>query len=650
MPISIHGANFQVGVTTAITANGGGVAVTDVNVQSATLATATLTIGADAALGARAITVTTTGGAASGALSFTVLPPPPTLTAVSPAVVVSGTSAVVTLTGTNFLGDGIAVTASGSGITVSDVNVSSSTTIAARLTVDAAADIGERTISVTTVAGTTAAIPVTINPPPPVITGTTINTRGNAMVAHRGSTVTLTFTGTGFVVGATTVTVTPPDGVTVLSVTVSGAPPRAAAQDHGRAERMAAGTATNLVILLGVDPNAPLGPKDVTVSTTGGTSDPIVITIVRPAPVIHFFNAAPQVIQPGQTSELTWRTSILFDPSAKCYVEEEIPGSSESSFPTILATACNGGKVVQPARTTAYRLHVENDGGYEWERVLVRVEAPAPPPPPPLQSASFAAPGTYSFVVPAGVSQLTVEANGAAGGAGAGSTPSNPGASGGLGGKVTATIAATPGETLTIVVGAAGRNAVLAGVSGAGGNGAGVGGNGGGGTGADGGGGGGGSAVSRGGTLLVLGGGGGGGGGSFGLNFGGAGGGGGGAGAAASGQAAAGSAGAGTGATSAAAGTGGAGAGHPGGGGSGGAGRDGGVGGPAANASAGSGGGAGGGAFGGGGGGGGSQFSATAQSGGGGGGGSSATIVSATNVAHQQGVRSGNGLVVIQWQ
>jgi hypothetical protein len=60
------------------------------------------------------------------------------------------------------------------------------------------------------------------------------------------------------------------------------------------------------------------------------------------------------------------------------------------------------------------------------------------------------------FVVPAGVTRLTVDAIGAAGG-----TPGNPSVGlnsgkGGIGGRTTSTVPVTPGETLTVSVGCAG--------------------------------------------------------------------------------------------------------------------------------------------------------------------------------------------------
>jgi hypothetical protein len=229
--------------------------------------------------------------------------------------------------------------------------------------------------------------------------------------------------------------------------------------------------------------------------------------------------------------------------------------------------------------------------------------------------------GPQEFVVPAGVSQVVVEACGAQGGDG------NPAGTGGLGGCVTATVAVEAGETLVVVVGGIGGNG--SGGGGAGGfNGGGEGGGSGGGSG-----GGGGSDVRQGGDTLddrvVVGGGGGGGGGGSDIVEvdGGAGGG------------TTGAAGAttvfgvpGGGGTQSAGGPGG----WPGGGGSQG------LGGPGGSGV--TGGGGGGGGLWGGGGGQGTQ--GTGSGNGSGGGGGSSFPAAAT---HQQGVRAGNGIVTITY-
>lgn len=247
----------------------------------------------------------------------------------------------------------------------------------------------------------------------------------------------------------------------------------------------------------------------------------------------------------------------------------------------------------------------------------------APPCPVPHDTVSFATVGTHTFTVPSCVTHVTVDPSGAQGG-------EANGMAGALGGRATTTIAVTPGETLQINVGGVGGNAT--------GNGATGGFNGGGksngSAGPDGAGGGGASDVRQGGTALtnrvVVAGGGGGRGGS-----GNAGGGGGGL---SGSDGTAGEGGPGLGGTQTAGGLGGddAGVGSPG--------TDGdsailGTGGNGGGGDDGGGGGGGGGFHGGGGGGSGATGAA-----GGGGGGSGRTP---DGTGMQNGVRSGNGLVVI---
>jgi len=249
--------------------------------------------------------------------------------------------------------------------------------------------------------------------------------------------------------------------------------------------------------------------------------------------------------------------------------------------------------------------------------VISSILAPSPveaqsPVPPGSQTFNFTG-AAQQFIVPAGVTSLTVDAYGAQGGNALFAT-------GGQGGRITATITVSPGETLTVNVGGQGQSVSTNATGGYNGGGDG------GGTGAAGGGGGA-SDVRRGATLLVVAGGGGGAG--HNSNNGGAGGGTTGG----NGSSGTGDGGGGGGGTQVGGGSGGAGVwgGTTGGNGSSALGGTGGNGG---------GGGGGGGYFGGGGGGG----SLESHSGGGGGG--SSFPAGAT---HQQGVRSGNGLVVISW-
>lgn len=247
-------------------------------------------------------------------------------------------------------------------------------------------------------------------------------------------------------------------------------------------------------------------------------------------------------------------------------------------------------------------------------------------------SQTFDVVGSADFVVPAGVIRLTIDTHGAQGGNSNGGPP-NP--QGGLGGRTFATVTVTPGETVQVNVGGAGGNGA-SGSSNGGANGGGAG------AGTDGisGGGGGASDVRRGGTAVsdrVVVAGGGGGAGAFVV---------GGDGGAGGGDAP----------TAGENGSnfdfdqglgGGAGSGVA--GGSGGGGQVTGASGSAGQGGAGAlglddGGGGGGGWFGGGGGG------AGDSGGGGGGGGSGHAEASATDVGVENGVRSGDGMVVLTWE
>ena len=87
----------------------------------------------------------------------------PTLTSVSPNQGARGDTLVVTLTGTNFVVGATAVVAGGGGVTVSNVEVGSTTSLTANFVVDGAAALGPRTVTVTTAGGTSGGQTFTIN-------------------------------------------------------------------------------------------------------------------------------------------------------------------------------------------------------------------------------------------------------------------------------------------------------------------------------------------------------------------------------------------------------------------------------------------------------------------------------------------------------
>ncbi|MBN8558288.1 MAG: hypothetical protein J0L74_11560, partial [Burkholderiales bacterium] len=66
---------------------------------------------------------------------------------------------------------------------------------------------------------------------------------------------------------------------------------------------------------------------------------------------------------------------------------------------------------------------------------------------------NFTTPGSHQWTVPPGITQVSVQALGGGGGGGDGVASDGASASGGPGGLVTANLAVTPGQVLTIVVG-----------------------------------------------------------------------------------------------------------------------------------------------------------------------------------------------------
>jgi hypothetical protein len=345
-----------------------------------------------------------------------------------------------------------------------------------------------------------------------------------------------------------------------------------------------------------IDANAALGARTVTLTIPGGATAAATFTVADTLPTIGSFTATPEEIFTGGSSVLRW-TGVTN--ATSCSINNGVGTVS----------CADGSVTVSPASTTEYQFLAIGAGGREWMYALVRAGGGT-------QTFDFTG-GAQTFVVPDGVTRITIDASGAAGGRG------NLLATGGAGGRVTATIPVTAGETLTIRVGGSGGDGGVTGGAGGfngGGAGSAAGGN-------SGGGGGGASDVSRGATLLVIAGAGGGG---FGRAFASPSGGNGGGTTGAAGVSSGG--GGGGGGTQAAGGAGGAIGGANGSAGTGGA-------------AAGDGGGGGAGLFGGGGGG----ASAVLSPGGGGGGGSSFAAAGATNVAHTQGARSGNGQVSITW-
>jgi len=113
--------------------------------------------------------VVTVGGAASNGATFTVIPPAPALTSISPATGVQGATVPVTLTGANFAA-GATVTTDNPGIGVSGVTVVSAGEITATFTIGAGAAAGACGVRVATKGGSSGAVTFTVVPPGPTLT------------------------------------------------------------------------------------------------------------------------------------------------------------------------------------------------------------------------------------------------------------------------------------------------------------------------------------------------------------------------------------------------------------------------------------------------------------------------------------------------
>jgi hypothetical protein len=192
-----------------ISISGTGVTVSNLVPVSATTVTATFTIANLAAVGARAVRVSTPGGV-SNPVTFTVTaPPPPTLNSITPTSGARGTSVTVTFTGTNLTGT-FAVTGIGANIPVTNLTVISTTSVQATLNISRAAALGIRNLGLTTPGGTSNTLPFTVTGGTPAFTGPTpALTTTPATTATKTGTVTLRNSATGATAGPLTLTAAP---------------------------------------------------------------------------------------------------------------------------------------------------------------------------------------------------------------------------------------------------------------------------------------------------------------------------------------------------------------------------------------------------------------------------------------------------------
>jgi hypothetical protein len=209
-------------------------------------------------------------------------PVAPTLTSIAPPTGGPGTQVTVTLTGTGFTGDasagcqtGAAVVAiSGTGISVTNVNVSGATSLTATFVIAADAPLDTRTVTVATDGGKSGGVQFTVAiplAPPPTLTSVSPSS------GVRGANVTVALTGTNFDTRAGNTSVAADGaGISIGQVTITNA--------------------TSLTAVLTVGQDAALGAHNLRVTTPSGSSGPVSFNVL-PGGLSFLYNL-PQLMNP----------------------------------------------------------------------------------------------------------------------------------------------------------------------------------------------------------------------------------------------------------------------------------------------------------------------------------------------------------------
>ncbi len=251
-----------------------GVGITVSGIQSTTMRiTCSLVIAADAASGARSLTVTTPGGT-SNSLTFTVnaVTGAPQITSLNPSTAKAGDTVNLTIAGTNLSGATAVNFASSSGIAVTNIQ-STATQVTCKVLINASATADTRTVTVTTAAGTSNSLTFTI-------TATTVPqlTSLSPTSGKQGATVSLTITGTNLS-GATAVNFGSSSGITVSGIQ---------------------STATQVTCSVTIAASAATGSRSVSVTTPQGTSNMLNFTVTSAAtgtkPTISNLSAWPVLV------------------------------------------------------------------------------------------------------------------------------------------------------------------------------------------------------------------------------------------------------------------------------------------------------------------------------------------------------------------
>lgn len=203
--LTVTGTGFRSGFT--LTTPASGVTLTGSTLDSDTQVRVSFSVSGSATLGSQNLTYTQAAAGGGAAVTktgaFEVLPPPPTVTAISPsALTVGSANFLVRVTGTGFVA-GTTATASGSGVTLTNLSSGSpSTEMTLRVSVASNASVGARNVTITpgSTGGPAATFTglVSVVPADPVVTGFS-----HPALAQGASGVSVTVTGADFRSGDT---------------------------------------------------------------------------------------------------------------------------------------------------------------------------------------------------------------------------------------------------------------------------------------------------------------------------------------------------------------------------------------------------------------------------------------------------------------
>jgi len=284
----------------------------------------------------------------------------PILTGIFQDLGARGASMFVTLSGTSFVSP-LTIDA-GSGITTSDIHVVTDVLATATFTIAPDADLGDRSLTVTTSLGTSEALPFKVVLPFPDLSITSAHV-GNLSAGFNGVyAVSIVNAGTAATTGALTVTDTLPTGMTFVSGTGAGWSCSASGQKVTCAnpESLAAGASTTLTLTVAIGGSAAAHVFHAPAVSVGGdlissndtASDFTLVATLSPHLQFESTLAAGRQSKVGLTLpvafpiDVTGTLTLGFSPNAVIPTDD----------PTI--QLASGGRVVEftiPANTTEAR-------------------------------------------------------------------------------------------------------------------------------------------------------------------------------------------------------------------------------------------------------------------------------------------------------